>query len=411
METFDVNSILEHGDRGYFLEVDLEYPEHLQDSHNDIPLAPKKIDVPRSEWSAHTRLLADHFNMKQKTSGPKLMTTLRDKLHYVLHHENLKLYLRLGMRLIKLHRDISFHQSPFMKPYILMNNAARKLAKSPFEISLYKGYNNYIFGKTCYNVFNQIHLKLVSRDIQFQRLAARPTFHSCHVISEDLIGVEMKPATIVCDKPLYVGATVLDLSKRHMYSFYYDFLMPLYYDGGLNMLYTDTDSFYLQVLNRPEFYMDILKYERFYDRSAYPKNIFLHSDKRKRELGLMKDVYAEGHMSEFTALRSKMYAVCVETEGHTTNVDLKAKGIKKSELERLKFDMYVQCLQDSSITTHSFKQIRSFRHHLVTKDMKKVGLCSYDDKRYLLPCGIHSYAYGHIRTKDSNAQCRKCYPL
>ena len=121
------------------------------------------------------------------------------------------------------------------------------------------------------------------------------------------------------------------------------------------MLYTDTDSFYLQVLNRPHFYLDILKYERFYDRSAYPKNSFLHSEKRKRELDLMKGVYAEGLMTKFVALRSKMYAVCVQTEGHTTDVDLKAKGIKKSELERLKFDTYVQCLQDSSVTTHSFK--------------------------------------------------------
>ncbi len=408
LDSFDVANVPEDGDYGYFLEVDLQYPDCVHDLHNDYPLAPEKLDIPAEQWSKHTKLLAEMMNTKHKSSGTKLMSTLRDKTRYILHYENLKLYTRLGMRLVTLHRGISFRQSPFLKPYILLNNKARTSATSSFEINLYKGYNNYIFGKTCYNVFKQIDLKLVTDDDKFQRLAGRPTFHSSHVISERLVSVQMTPKQIVCDKPVYIGATVLDLSKKHMYSFYYDFLVPRYHDSGLRMIYTDTDSFYLQIFNRPDFYNDILLFERFFDRSAYPEHHFLRSDKRKRELGLMKDVHAEGHITDIVALRSKMYAVRVQGPKRSVGTDLKAKGVKRDVLKQLKFDNYVRCLLETSVTTHRFKQIRSFRHHLVTKDCNKIGLSSYDDKRYLLPCGTHSYAYGHFRSKASTVQCSHC---
>lgn len=409
LETFDVSTVPENSAYGYVLEVDLHYPEHLHDVHNDYPLAPEKLDVPAKDWSDHTRLLAQLLNMKQKSSGTKLMATLRDKSRYILHYKNLQFYLQHGLQLTKLHRGIRFRQSSFLKPYILMNNAARTRATTPFQISLYKGYNNYIFGKTCYNVFKQVHLKLVNSEKKFQQLAARATFHGSHVISEHMIGVEMKPAKILCDKPVYIGSTVLDLSKKHMYSFYYDFLVPLYYDEGLRMVYTDTDSFYLQVFNKPDFYHDLLRYERFFDRSAYPEHHFLHSDSRKRELGLMKDVHANGVITEIVALRSKMYAVSVESSNQQKKtVELKAKGVKKSLLSKeLRFESYSKCLRDSATTIHHYHQIRSYKHHLVTKQSTKVGLSSYDDKRYLLPCGIHSYAYGHYRTKTVQ-QCSDC---
>ena len=407
---FDVNAILAD-DRGYFIEVDLHYPPELHDIHDQFPLAPEKLDIPKEEWSEHTQNLASRLKLKHKSSGMKLMNTLRDKKRYVIHHENLKLYVRLGMQITKVHRGICFKQSDFMRPYITMNNAARKKATSSFEVSLYKFFNNSVFGKCCYNVFRQRHIKLVNKKDRFQKLAARPTFHGSHIINRHLTGVEMKPASIMCDKSLYIGAAVLELSKTHMYSFYYDFLVKKYYRSGLRMIYTDTDSFYLQIFDRPEFYKDILKYEHLFDRSAYPTHHFLHDCKRQRALGLMKDVHADGHITEMVALRSKMYAVRVQ-RGHEQKLDddIKAKGVKKSVLRDMKYEMYFDCLKDTSVTKHSFKQIRSFRHRLVTKDSVKVGLCSYDDKRHLLPCGIHSYAYGHWRIADEHkgTHCRFC---
>ena len=90
----------------------------------------------------------------------------------------------------------------------------------------------------------------------------------------------MKTTVIVCDKLIYVGASILDLSKAHMYSFYYDHLMRVYSSCGLRLLYTDTDSFYIFISNRREVYDDILEYEEFFDRSNYPSTYFLHSTQK-----------------------------------------------------------------------------------------------------------------------------------
>ena len=95
--------------------------------------------------------------------------------------------MRLGLKLVKIHRGIRFKQAPFLKPYILLNNEARTRARNSFEVNLYKSYNNFIFGKTCYNVFKQIKLRLVDDEDVFQRLVAKATYHSSDVINERIV--------------------------------------------------------------------------------------------------------------------------------------------------------------------------------------------------------------------------------
>jgi hypothetical protein len=399
LQHFDVSKVPSNGDRGYFLEVDLHYPRELHHEHNEFPLAPEHGDVPRSEWSYHTRNLADQLGLKHQSSGKKLMLTLRDKNRYIVHHETLKLYVRLGLRVTAIHRGVSFNQSPFMEAYIQYNTEARKKATSTFDIALYKGYNNFIFGKTCYNVFREKKHTLVDDDKKFQRLAARPTFNSAHVINSQTTMVEMKPAVILCNKPVYIGCTVLELSKALMYRFYYDFLLPKYYRTGLRMLYADTDSFYVQISNIKNIYSDMQRNSTMFDTSAYPPHHFLYSDLHKREIGLMKDIHgSEGHVTEFIALRSKMYAVRVQSWHDSENDDqytVKAKGIHHSVMTEIPFSAYLHTLTTNSLVRHSFHRIQSKRHRLATVENKKAGLCSYDDKRLLLTCGIHGYAYGH----------------
>lgn len=77
----------------------------------------------------------------------KLLTTLEDKDNYVLHYKNLQLYLRLGMKLKKIHRILEFQQEAFMKPYVEFNTQMRQKAKSTFQKNFYKLMNNSVFGK------------------------------------------------------------------------------------------------------------------------------------------------------------------------------------------------------------------------------------------------------------------------
>ena len=75
------------------LEVDLEYPKELHDSHNEYPLAPERVKINKVE---------------------KLIPNLNNKTQYVLHYENLKRYESLGMKITKIHRGIKFKESAWL---------------------------------------------------------------------------------------------------------------------------------------------------------------------------------------------------------------------------------------------------------------------------------------------------------
>ena len=120
------------------LEVDLEYPKSLHDLHNDYPLAPEQIEVNKVK---------------------KLIPNLGDKKKYVIHYENLKQYLNLGLKLTHIHRGIKFEESPWLKKYIALNTDLRTKAKHDFEKDFFKLMNNSIFGKTMENIRNRVDIK------------------------------------------------------------------------------------------------------------------------------------------------------------------------------------------------------------------------------------------------------------
>ena len=124
IDEFDINSINEKSDTGYFLEVDLEYPDELHELHNDYPLAPEKLAVSSDMLSKYCKEIADEYDIKVG-DVKKLIPNLRNKTKYVLHYRNLQLYLFLGMKLIKIHRMLQFRQSDWMKKLIDFNTEKR----------------------------------------------------------------------------------------------------------------------------------------------------------------------------------------------------------------------------------------------------------------------------------------------
>ena len=101
------------------LEVDLEYPKDLHDLYNDYQLAPERLKIGNVE---------------------KLIPNLWDKEKYIVHHENLKLYLELGLKIKKIHRGIKFREEPWMKSYIALNTRLRTEAKNDFEKDFFQTY-------------------------------------------------------------------------------------------------------------------------------------------------------------------------------------------------------------------------------------------------------------------------------
>ena len=111
--------------------------------------------------SPFSKQLIEELNLKTG-NVQKLVPNLQDKQKYVLHHRNLKLYLQLGMKLIKIHRVFQFQQRPWLTPYIDLNTAKRAQAKNAFEKDFFKLMNNAVSGKTMENVREHINVVLVT---------------------------------------------------------------------------------------------------------------------------------------------------------------------------------------------------------------------------------------------------------
>ena len=99
INVFDINSINEKSDTGYFLEVDLEYSDELHELHNDYSLAPEKLAVSSDMISKYCKKIADKYKTKVG-DVKKLIPSLGNKTKYILHYRKLQLYLSLGLKLV-----------------------------------------------------------------------------------------------------------------------------------------------------------------------------------------------------------------------------------------------------------------------------------------------------------------------
>lgn len=141
----DITCANDDSPTGHFLEVDVEYPETLHDSHNDLPLLAEQMVPPNSK-----------FNI------PKLIPNLRNKTKYIVHYRNLKQAIGLGLVVTKIHRVLSFSQAPWLKTYIDYNTRLRQAKNNEFEKDYFKLKNNSVFGKTMENVDKRINVHLIS---------------------------------------------------------------------------------------------------------------------------------------------------------------------------------------------------------------------------------------------------------
>ena len=90
--------------------------------------------------------------------------------------------------------------------------------------------NDSVFGKTMKNVRNHRDIKLVTSDKRRKRLDSEPNYHSCKNFSDNLMAIEMKNTRVKMTKPLYLGMSILDISKILMHEFWYNYIIPKYGD-------------------------------------------------------------------------------------------------------------------------------------------------------------------------------------
>ena len=360
------------------LEVDLEYPEELHDLHNDYPLCPERVECDKGV--------------------KKLIPNLRHKNNYVIHYKNLMQCLRLGMKLKKIHRGIKFIESAFLKPYIDKNTSLRTQAKNNFEKDFFKLMNNSVFGKTMENIRNRVNVKLVDTGEQFKKLTAKPNYESRKIFNENLVSVHMKKTSLTMNKPVYLGMSILELSKIIMFDFHYKYIKPKYRNKA-KLLFTDTDSF-LYEIQTEDFYKDIAGDVRDrFDTSDYPEGhpSGIPTGINKKVLGKFKDEAAGKVIKEFVGLRAKLYSYKMD-EGKENK---RCKGIKKAVVEKsIRHEDYKTCLTTGKEQLRRQNIIRSYEHELYTEEVNKVALSAADDKRYLLKDTYDTLAWGHHRIRD-----------
>ncbi len=396
------------GEIGYFLEVDLDYPEYLHKSHSNFPLAPENIQITFDDLSTLSKNIFTTLEGKEKYSDVKLVSTFYDRQNYVLHFKNLKLYLQLGLKLKKIHKVLKFRQKAFIAPFIEKCTTSRQMATTKFEQDQFKKVANCVYGKTIQNIRNYIQVKIHNRLSTLQQAVSNPSFKNFTIIGENLVQTNHAITRIVHDKPIYVGFTILELSKHFMFDFYYNILTKnLKCELDLGM--SDTDSLLFKVSDSKVFRDHIHK---FMDYSNYPINNPLHTTKNKAMLGFFKDELAGRQTcKQFVGLKSKCYTMKLkENDSNLFSEKKVCKGLGRMAIKnRLKFEHYKKCLFQGIPHRFDFHTIASKKHKISTMRLNKRALSHFDAKRWIYHCGIHSDPYGSVQIKSKNTLfCPKC---
>ena len=271
-----------------------------------------------------------------------------------------------------------------------MNTELRKAAKNDFEKDLFKLMNNSVFGKMMENITKHRDIKLVTTDKKRSKLVSEPNYHTINLISEDLSIIEMKKTKVKMNKPIYLGLSILEISKTLMYKFWYDYMKPKYNDK-VKLCYMDMNSFIMNIKTN-YFYKDISNdVENRFDTSNYEVNRPLPTGKNTKIISLMKDELGGKIITEFVTLRPKTYSFLTD-DGKE---DKKAKGTKKCVIKKIiKFNDYKKCLLDEVIFK-SQQRFISKKHDVYTENINKIALSNNDDKRIISSNKISSYPYGY----------------
>ena len=371
-------------------EVDIEIPTNLHDKFKDYPLAPEIKSIPENNLSEYQKYLNNKLNIKYTEKDKKLILDLLPKKNYKIYYKNLEYYIKLGVKITKVHKILTFDEKPFLKNYIDLDTNLRKKAINDLEKDLFKLMNHAIFGKSMENVLNRSNIKLINNDPEkLLKLARQPNFQNAYQISNKLCLVESKPIKTVFDKPIYPGACILETSKLHMYQFWYDHLKNKY-NNKVELIYTDTDSFIIQVETN-DIYIDMLENKNLYDFSEYPKDHPNYDITNKKVLGKFKDEMKSLIITEFIGLKPKMYSFNYIDNNIIVNKNTH-KGIKESI--SLKHNEHKRSLYKEELIYKEFYNLQLNKQNICLDKINKIALNSFESKRYWI-VNINSLPYGY----------------
>ena len=220
--------------------------------------------------------------------------------------------------------------------------------------------------------------------------------------------MESKPVTTVFDKPIYLGAVLLETSKLYMYQFWYNHLKNKY-NNKVELVYTDTDSFIIQV-ETDDIYKDMLDNKNLYDFSEYPTNHPNYDIKNKKVLGKFKDEMKSKIITDFIGLKPKMYSFNY-IDNDNNNIEINENDLKYDEYNNiivnnnihkgvkmsisLKHDEYNKSLYKEELIYKEFYNLQLNKQNIYLDKIRKIALNPFESKRYWIN-NINSLPYGYV---------------
>ena len=322
----------------------------------------------------------------------------------------LQLYLHLGMRIIKIHRVVSFKQGDYLKSWVDFCTKKRSESKDSFSRDFWKLMVNAVYGKTIECLANRVNVKICRTKEELLQAVSKKTYKSQVIINNEMVIVTMRKPVVYYNTPYYIGFSVLDISKFIMYQYYYKVLRQYYKNyKQLQLLYSDTDSFILKIKTN-DLIHDLKRLSHTFDFSNLPKNHLLFDDSKRSKLFHFKEEFGLLPILRVIALGSKVYSIqsvcCHEFKSHSeighTKDKIIMKGVSKTAQKCFTFDDYFLCLQKQIMMRALEYRILSKKQQISSTLVQKVAVSGFDDKRFILECGIHSRPYNY---KNSD----KCY--
>ena len=279
----DIFNTPDDNEYGYFIECDLEYLAEIKEKTKNFPFCPYQTKADPNIFSG----CMNNINQPNYKPTSKLMCDVTNKSKYKIHYRMFKFYLNQGMKVTKIHTIYRFKQSAWLFNYFDHNTQKRTVAKTNFEKDLYKLMNNAFFGKTIENVRDRTNLEFIDHS-QIDQIIKRQSKLSFKGIVDHYSKFSVykfdKEKTVF-DKPIYLGFTVLELSKLLLYEFYYNKLQP-YWKQSIQLHYMDTDSFTLSFdTNHQELINFLQENKDEFDFSELHKSHELYDPINKKVIG------------------------------------------------------------------------------------------------------------------------------
>ena len=276
----------------------------------------------------------------------KLIMDQTNKQRYFLLYRDLNFYIRHGIKILNVHTVYKFKLSPWLTKYIKYNTEQRKKAKTEFEKHFYKLMNNSFYGKTIENIGKRLNLDLKDKS-DIHRILNRQSklsFDDKIAEYEKFNLYTFNKETIKFTKPIYVGFSVLDLSKLLMYEWSYDKMQPYFREDILELHYLDTDSFIFSFKPIKSLIEDLKHFKEDFDFSDLDPSHELYSEVNNKVIGKMKlETAPELDLDEAVFLRSKSYSLNIKQNSSH------CKHNRVQDHNKYTWEDYKYCLENNEI--------------------------------------------------------------